>query len=103
MLSRVEICILQSHLSGGVGQLRVPRQTLGFPFGVHVLQRVKILHFTGNPTFEFGRVEGGDWADTAPACQDGFPECFDTNSVRGNNSDSSNDDAISSNHFRPLF
>jgi hypothetical protein len=53
-LGRIEVGILQSHLSRGKSQLGVSRHALRFPISRHVMERIEVLDLAGDSIPEAG-------------------------------------------------
>src|SRR6266404_6571596 len=78
----VEICILQSHLCCGVGELCMSCHSPWLPFRIHVFEWVETLYFAGDAALEVRRIKQRNRADAAAPGQNRFPKWFNPDSIR---------------------
>src|SRR6266568_761350 len=80
----------------------MPCHPLGFQLRLNVIQRIKVFYFTGDAALEFRCIKQRNWADAAAAGQKRFPERFNPDPVRSQNSHAGDDDAIALDHVNEI-
>ena len=74
-LSKIELCIFNSHLGGHDGKLRRAVHALKF-FGKDIGRRIEILDLAGKTGGELGGIKSGDIGNATTALGDSIPKGF---------------------------